>query len=83
MTQIPNTYDASAGHKLQDMSKDAIIETSWPTGFKNKEYEVLSCVNTLSCWAKRCCLSRDVKSAWHHIGVQGVHLSCLNSGIME
>jgi hypothetical protein len=32
---------------------------------------------------KQCCLSRDVKSAWHHIGAQGVHLSCLNSGIME
>ncbi len=35
MTQIPaNTYNASTGHKLQGMSKDAIIVTSWPTGFK-------------------------------------------------
>jgi hypothetical protein len=49
MTQIPaNTYDASTGHKLQDMSKDAIIVTSWPTGYKNWEYVVLSCVCTLS-----------------------------------
>ncbi len=30
-----------------------------------------------------CCLSHDVKSAWHRIGAQGAHLSCLNSGIME
>jgi hypothetical protein len=49
MTQIPaNTYDASTGHKLQGMSKDAIIVTSWPTGFKNWEYVVLSRVRTLS-----------------------------------
>ncbi len=37
---------------------------------------------TVSCWAKQCCLSRDVKSAWHRVGARGVHLSCLNSGIM-
>jgi hypothetical protein len=30
------------------MSKDAIIVTSWPTGFKNWEYDVLSHVCTLS-----------------------------------
>jgi hypothetical protein len=30
------------------MSKDAIIVISWPTGFKNWEYVVLSCVHTLS-----------------------------------
>ncbi len=49
MTQIPaNTYDASTGHKWQGMSKDAIIVTSWPTGLKNWEYVVLSCVRTLS-----------------------------------
>ncbi len=43
MKQIPaNTNDASTGHKLQGMSKDVIIVTSWPTGFKNWEYVVLS-----------------------------------------
>jgi hypothetical protein len=43
MKQIPeNTNDASTGHKLQGMSKDVIIVTSWPTGFKNWEYFVSS-----------------------------------------
>jgi hypothetical protein len=51
--QIPvNTNDASTCHKLQGMSMDAIIVTSWPTGglasmFNNWEYVVLSCVRTL------------------------------------
>jgi hypothetical protein len=50
MKQIPaNSNDATIGHKLQGMSKDAIIVLSWPTGglvgmFKNWEYVVLSCV---------------------------------------
>ena len=40
-------------HKLQGMSKDAIIVSSWPTGslsamFKNWEYVVLSRLRTLS-----------------------------------
>ncbi len=54
MKQIPaNSDDATTGHKLQGMSKDAIIVLSWPTGslaamFKNWEYVVLSCVQTLS-----------------------------------
>jgi hypothetical protein len=54
MKQIPaNSNDATTGHKLQGMSKDAIIVSSWPTGslaamFKNWEYVVLSCVRTLS-----------------------------------
>ncbi len=49
MTQIlANIYDASTGHKLQGMSKDAIIVTSWPIGFKNWEYVVLSHVRLLS-----------------------------------
>ncbi len=49
MKQIPaNTNDASTGHKLQGMSKDVIIVTSWPTVFKNWEYVVLSCARTLS-----------------------------------
>ncbi len=54
MKQIPaNSNDATTGHKLQGMSKDAIIVSSWPTGslaavFKNWEYVVLSCVQTLS-----------------------------------
>jgi hypothetical protein len=53
MKQIPaNTNDASTGHKLQELSKDVIIVTSWPTGglasmFKNWEYVVLSHVHTL------------------------------------
>ena len=49
MKQIPaNTNNASTGHKLQGMSKDVIIVTSWPTGFKNWEYVVLSRARTLS-----------------------------------
>ncbi len=41
MKQIPaNSNDATTGHKLQGMSKDAIIVSSWATGslaemFKN------------------------------------------------
>ena len=48
MMQIPaNSNDATTGHKLQGMSKDAIIVSSWPTGslaamFKNWEYVGLS-----------------------------------------
>ena len=48
MMQISaNSNDATTGHKLQGMSKDAIIVSSWPTGslaamFKNWEYGVLS-----------------------------------------
>jgi hypothetical protein len=54
MKQIPaNSNDATTGHKLQGMSKDVIVVTSWPTGglaamFKNWEYFVLSRVRTLS-----------------------------------
>jgi hypothetical protein len=54
MKQIPaNSNDAITGHKLQGMSKDVIIVTSWPTGglaamFKNWEYVILSRVCTLS-----------------------------------
>ncbi len=54
MTQIPaNSNNATTGHKLQGMSKDAIVVTLWPTGglaamFKNWEYVVLSRVHTLS-----------------------------------
>ena len=54
MKQIPaNKNDATTGHKLQGISKDVIIITSWPTGglaamFKNWEYVVLSRVRTLS-----------------------------------
>ena len=49
MTQLPiNSNDATTGHKLQGMSKDVIIISSWPTGglFKNWEYVVLSRVRT-------------------------------------
>ena len=49
MTQLPiNSNDATTGHKLQGMSKDVVIITSWPTGgaFKNWEYVVLSRVRT-------------------------------------
>ncbi len=54
MNQIPaNSNGATTGHKLQGMSKDVIIVSSWPTGglslmFKNWEYVVLSRVRTLS-----------------------------------
>jgi hypothetical protein len=54
MKQIPaNSNDATTGHKLQGMSKDVVIVSSWPTGglagmFKNWEYVVLSRVQTLS-----------------------------------
>ena len=49
MTQLPiNVNDATTGHKLQGMSKDIVIITSWPKGglFKNWEYVVLSRVRT-------------------------------------
>jgi len=50
---LANKNDATTGHKLQGLSKDVIIITSWPTGgltamFKNWEYVVLSWVQTLS-----------------------------------
>ena len=54
MKQIPaNSKYATTGHKLQGMSKDLLIVSSWPTGglaamFKNWEYVVLSRVQTLS-----------------------------------
>jgi hypothetical protein len=54
MKQIPaNSYDALTSHKLQGMSKDAIIVSSWPTEglaamFKIGEYVILSCVQTPS-----------------------------------
>jgi hypothetical protein len=54
MIQIPaNINDATTGHKLQRMSKNVIVVSSWPTGglatmFKNWEYVVLSRVHTLS-----------------------------------
>ncbi len=54
MNQIPaNLNNGTTGHKLQGMSKDVIIVSSWPTGgllkiFKNWEYVVLSRVCTLS-----------------------------------
>ena len=49
MIQLPiNLNDATTGHKLQGMSKDVVIITSWPKGglFKNWEYVVLSRVRT-------------------------------------
>ena len=44
---LANSNDATTGHKLQGMSKDVIIITSWPTGglaamFKKWEYVILS-----------------------------------------
>ena len=53
MNQISaNSNDATTGHKLQGMSKNIIIVSSWSTAglskvFKNWEYVVLSCVRTL------------------------------------
>ena len=49
MIQFPvNCNDTTTGHKLQGMSKDVVIITSWPCGglFKNWEYVVLSRVRT-------------------------------------
>ena len=49
MTQLPiNSNDATTGHKLQRMSKDVVIISSWPTEglFKNWEYVVLSRART-------------------------------------
>ncbi len=54
MIQIPaNINDATTGHKIQGMSIDVIVVSSWPTGglatmFKNWEYVVLSHVHKLS-----------------------------------
>jgi hypothetical protein len=54
MKQIQaNSNNATKGYKLQGISKDVIVITSWPTGrlalmFKNWEYVVLSRVRTLS-----------------------------------
>ena len=48
MKQIPaKSNNATTGHKLQGMSKDLLIVSSWPTDglaamFKNWEYVVLS-----------------------------------------
>ena len=50
MLQIPiNLNDATTGHKLQGLSKDIVIITSWPSGgiFTNWEYVVLSRVRTI------------------------------------
>ena len=50
MTQFSiNLNDATTGHKLQGMSKDVIIITSWPKGglFRNWECTILSQVCTL------------------------------------
>lgn len=53
VTQLPlNLNDATTGHKLQGMSKDIVIITSWPNFgdnpiFKNWEYTVLSRARSL------------------------------------
>lgn len=50
MHQLPvNLNDATTGHKLQGMTKDVVIITSWPKGslFTNWEYTVLSRVRKL------------------------------------
>ena len=49
MTQLPvNCNIATTGHKLQGMSKDALIVNSWGYGFENWVYGVLSRVRTRS-----------------------------------
>jgi len=49
MTQFPvNSNIATAGHKVQGMSKDLLIVNSWKYGFPNWVYVVLSTVHTLS-----------------------------------
>ncbi len=75
----------SISHTLNDIPP-ALLQYCWSmVGFHNfwHQNQTYSIPPYLSCWAKRCCLSHDVKSAWHCIGAQGLHLSCLNSGIME
>ena len=48
-TQFPiNSNIATTGHKLQGMSKDALIVNSWNYSFANWIYVVLSRVRTLS-----------------------------------
>ena len=50
MTQLSvNLAQATTGHKLQGMTKDVLIVTSWPRPglFTNWEYTVLSRVRTL------------------------------------
>ena len=47
VTQLPvNCNIATTGHKLQGMSKDALIINSWGYGFENWVYVVLSRVRT-------------------------------------
>ena len=49
MTQLPvNCNIATAGHKLQGMSMDALIVNSWGCGWDNWVYVVLSRVQTRS-----------------------------------
>ena len=54
MRQLPiNVNDATTCYKLQGMSRDALIVSFFPNAklgavFKNWEYVVLSCVQTLS-----------------------------------
>ena len=43
-----NCNIATTGHKLQGMSKDALIVNSWGYGFENWVYVVLSRVRTRS-----------------------------------
>ena len=48
-TQFPVNFNiATTGHKLQGMSKDALIVNSWNYSFVNWIYVVLSRVRTLS-----------------------------------
>ena len=71
MLQLPvNLNDATTGHKLQGMSKDVIIITSWPKGGmatwnKNWEYVVLSQVHSLDglCLLEPIDLEKSFKSS--------------------
>ena len=71
MKQIPaNSKNATAGHKLQGMSKDVLIVSSWPTGglvamFNNWEYVVLSRVQKISglCLVKPIDMEKSFKSS--------------------
>ncbi len=50
MKQIPaNRNDATTGHKLQGMSKDAIIVLSWPTGSLAAMFKKLGVCRPISC----------------------------------
>ena len=71
MNQIPaNSNNRTTGHKLQGMSKDVIIVTSWPTGGLSKIGSMLYCHVCVHCqdytlliqWTWKSCLTHLLNS---------------------